>query len=61
MEYVIRRNSINTVNSLISMITTAGIMVPTTWNRISEYLEGLEARYPGDAEIINLRNQLNNI
>lgn len=61
MEFVIRRNGINTVNSLINMIINAGSFVPTTWNRISEYLEGLEARYPGDAEIISLRNQLNNI
>lgn len=61
MENIMRNNSVNTVNNLINQIVNIGMMLPSTFKAISDYLDGLEERYPGDAEISNLRHRLNNI
>lgn len=61
MENIIRRNGINTVSNLINQIISIGMMLPTTFKSISDYLDTLEERWPGDSEIIGLRNRLNAI
>lgn len=61
MEHVIRQNNINTISSLINQIRVIGMMLPSTWKSISEFLDSMEERYPGDSEIAGLRNQFNAI